>query len=250
MGERCIKFLDDLTDRVLVTLLRITLLCSVLLCMQTVRIYRSAAGGSPDHERVPPADSESTDHKGDSVMRLVIDGTPVDFPVMQGSDNTEYLTKDPAGEYSVCGSVFLDCRNSYDLSDPYNLMYGHHMSGQYMFGALDRFMDASYLLKHNTGTVRTCGHVYALHVFCCMKSDAYDAAVYDPDQFDREAFLQYAKAHAYAYEEPGEGRILVLSTCESDSLTGRTVVAAVIAEAAQPLQTAEDFTGIPSPPGL
>nr|MCR5796216.1 hypothetical protein [Solobacterium sp.] len=97
-------------------------------------------------------------------------------------------------------------------------------------GALDRFITPSYLQEHAAGTIRAGGHVYPLHIFCCMKSDAYDEAVYDPEHFDREAFLQYAEAHAYAYEEPGEGRILVLSTCESDSLTGRTCVAAVLSE--------------------
>ncbi|MCR5793722.1 MAG: class B sortase, partial [Solobacterium sp.] len=136
MGERCLQFLDELTDRALAGLLKVTLLCSVLLCTETARVYQAAAGGSRRSDRDLPVLSAGTGEDG-SGIRLVIDDTGIDFPVMQGSDNTEYLTKDPDGNYSVCGSVFLDCRNSADLSDPYNLVYGHHMRGQYMFGALD-----------------------------------------------------------------------------------------------------------------
>ena len=236
MREKCIRFLDDLTDSLLTGFLKITLVYSVLVSMQTVRVYKSAADGSLKLNRDPSAQSRTDGYEQEAGMRLVIDDTQIDFCVMQGSDNTEYLTKDTMGNYSVSGSIFLDCRNSYDLSDPYNLIYGHHMSGQYMFGSLDLFKASEYLMKHRKGSVRTSGHVYAMHIFCCMKSDAYDEIVYDPDQFNREAFLQYAEGHAYVFEDPPAGRILVLSTCESNSLTGRTAVAAVIIEDERDMQ--------------
>lgn len=42
------------------------------------------------------------------VAWLTIDDTKIDYPVMQGKDNTEYLNKDPYGDYALAGSIFLD----------------------------------------------------------------------------------------------------------------------------------------------
>ena len=77
----------------------------------------------------------------DAVAWLTIDDTNIDYPVMQGVDNNEYLNKDPYGNYSLSGSIFLDSRNASDFSDPYSLIYGHHMEHGVMFGALDKFLD-------------------------------------------------------------------------------------------------------------
>ena len=77
----------------------------------------------------------------DMVAWLTVDGTDIDYPVMQGTDNTIYLNTDPFGKYSLGGSIFLDSRNSSDFSDEYSLIYGHHMEFGRMFGSLDDFLD-------------------------------------------------------------------------------------------------------------
>ena len=59
-------------------------------------------------------DSPITD---EMVAWLTIDGTNIDYPVMQGSDNSRFLNIDPFGEYSLSGSIFLDSRNAPDFSD-------------------------------------------------------------------------------------------------------------------------------------
>ena len=43
----------------------------------------------------------------DAVAWITIDGTRIDYPVMQGKTNAEYLNKDPYGEFSLSGSIFL-----------------------------------------------------------------------------------------------------------------------------------------------
>lgn len=55
---------------------------------------------------------------------------------MQGEDNMEYLNKDPYGDYSLSGSIYMDSRNTSDMSDDYLLLYGHHMENDYMFGSI------------------------------------------------------------------------------------------------------------------
>ena len=62
------------------------------------------------------------------VAWICIPGSGVDYPVLQGEDNAEYLNKDPYGEFSYSGSIFLDHRNAPDFSDGLSVLYGHHMS--------------------------------------------------------------------------------------------------------------------------
>ena len=87
----------------------------------------------------------------DAVAWLTVDDTRIDYPVMQGENNTEYLNKDPQGEFSLSGSIFLDSRNDKTFSDPYSLIYGHHMEYGAMFGALDEYKDKAFFDSHRTG---------------------------------------------------------------------------------------------------
>ena len=86
-------------------------------------------------------------------------------PVMQGKDNYEYLNKDPYGEFSLSGSIFLDARNDLDFEDDYSLIYGHHMEKGAMFGALDDFQDRAYFDQRRSGTIVTDER--SLNCGCC-----------------------------------------------------------------------------------
>ena len=59
----------------------------------------------------------------DAVGWITFADTPIDYPVMQGKDNEEFLNKDPFGNFALSGSVFLDFRNDPDWKDRYNLLY-------------------------------------------------------------------------------------------------------------------------------
>ena len=82
---------------------------------------------------------------------LTIDGTHVDYPIVQGEDDMEYVNKGVYGEFSLSGTVFLDSENTSDFSDCYNLLFGHHMANGAMFGDVVRFTDRTYFEKHQTG---------------------------------------------------------------------------------------------------
>ena len=110
---------------------------------RSLLIYRPDPGGTLDSSRL------ITENQ---VAWIRIDGTDVDFPVLQGKDNSEYLNKDPYGEFSFSGSIFLDSRCDGGFLDGYSVIYGHHMSGGYMFGCLDRFLEEGYLKSHAKGT--------------------------------------------------------------------------------------------------
>lgn len=86
---------------------------------------------------------------------LTVDGTSIDFPVLQGEDNFHYLNRDPYGNFAVAGSVFMDYRCDKDMEGNYLLMYAHHMGQGKMFGDLDQFEKAEFFKENTTGTLIT-----------------------------------------------------------------------------------------------
>ena len=177
-----------------------------------------------------PEDMPITD---DMVAWITIDDTNIDYPVMQGENNMEYLNINPYGEYSLSGSIFLDSRNDADFSDEYSILYGHHMEHGAMFGALDDFLDKNYLESHSTGTLivgRNSSKVYDLGIFACMKINVFDKKALDPESWEMVKELIPKEASAVNTSITKSSHILVLSTCVEPVSTNRLLVFCYIYE--------------------
>lgn len=85
---------------------------------------------------------------------LTLDHTKIDYPVVQGTDNFEYLEKDVLGNPSVAGSIFLDAKSDRNFHDFYTVIMGHHMQGRKMFGVLFIYRCFISLKKYNRDTLR------------------------------------------------------------------------------------------------
>lgn len=163
----------------------------------------------------------------DMVGWITMDDTNIDYPIMQGEDNTEYLNKDPYGKFSLSGSIFLDSRNNSAFTDEYSLIYGHHMEYGVMFGALDDYLDEDYLQSHRHGQLlvgRDGKVMYELEAFYAMSADAKDDFIFNPEN--------YEELYAFLREKGIDinHRVLCLSTCAGDTSTTRIVVFAYILE--------------------
>ena len=115
----------------------------------------------------------------DTAAWLILDGTHIDYPVVQGKDNFEYLDLDFYRNFYAGGSLFLDHENSKDFSDRYNVIHGHHMSEGAMFGDLDKFLDRDFLDENHSGTLMTPSESYSLEIAASGTADAYDTAIYN-----------------------------------------------------------------------
>jgi sortase B len=163
---------------------------------------------------------------------LTVDDTNIDYPVVQGTSNMEYINKDVFGEFSMSGSVFLDYRNAKDFSDHYSLIYAHHMEGKVMFGELPEFQEEDFFRTHTSGTLYTMDRSYAIEWFACIYTDAYDANVFQPASYQteerKEELLSYLKEEAVQYRDlealTTEDQLLALSTCSDTTTNGRVVL--------------------------
>ena len=154
-----------------------------------------------------------------------IEGTKVDFPVLQGKDNVEYLNKDPYGEFSFSGSIFLDSRNSADFSDDYSVIYGHHMSGGHMFGCLDSFLDEEYFKGHRFGTLATKDRVYDIELFAVEKCLASDPYIFAPGEHTGKVVGDYILPRSeFHFDIGNEEHLIALTTCTDEGDDSRLAV--------------------------
>ncbi|MCR5609251.1 MAG: class B sortase [Lachnospiraceae bacterium] len=83
------------------------------------------------------------------VGRIKIEGTPIDYFVMQTPDDPEYfLDKDVTGAYNKEGTPFADVKC--DLEKPTNniMIYAHAMKNQHQFGSLRKYKSEEYYKEH------------------------------------------------------------------------------------------------------
>ena len=165
----------------------------------------------------------------DVVGWLTVDDTHIDYPVVQGENDMEYINKDVYGEFALPGSIFLSCVNSRDFSDPYSLVYGHHMANGAMFGDIVEFVNKDYFDTHTTGTLYLPDETQGITLFACMQTSATDTVVYNPkaQQEDVSGLLSYLEENAVQYRDISEkksDRIIGLSTCAEAETNGRVIV--------------------------
>lgn len=166
---------------------------------------------------------------------LNVYGTNIDYPLVQGEDNDKYVNTNVDGEYSLIGSLFLDCRNEADFSDFNSIIYGHHMAQNRMFGEIADFKEPEYFDSHPYGSLFYGGRTYGLEFFAFLEVDAYDD-VYSPGMEGEEArgaYLDRIWGLALNKRElklDAEERLVLLSTCTSGMTNGRHILAGRITE--------------------
>ena len=156
--------------------------------------------------------------------------TNIDYPVVQGQDDMEYINKNVYGEFELSGAIFLSCLNKDDFSDPYNLVYGHNMKNGGMFADVADFTNKEYCETHQKGKLYLTDATRKIRFFACMKVTAADAKIYHPDGYRKENLkdlLDYIQANAVQYRDVNvadENSLIALSTCSEAETNGRVVL--------------------------
>lgn len=229
--QRIIKLLSSLEDIFVFFLFLVFFLIGTYGMYDSYKVYQSANDKSilqykPGYEGEQPEDKKIV---GNMVAWITLDDTTIDYPIMQGKTNNEYLNIDPFGNYSMSGSIFLDSRNSSDFSDSYSLVYGHHMEGEYMFGALDNYLTPDYFKNHKTGSLIVGDKAYTFKIFATLEADASERIIFAPTEVDKKEVLSFINKKAIykdeeVFNQAKDLNIMALSTCQSPDTTERTIV--------------------------
>lgn len=170
---------------------------------------------------------------------LNVYGTNINYPLVQGEDNSKYVNTNVDGEYSLIGSLFLDYRNRKDFSDFNSIIYGHHMAEDKMFGDIADFADQEFFDSHRYGSLFYNGHTRGLEFFAFLEIDAYDD-VYTPGISEEESRQDYLKkiinqaVHTRDLSVDTSDYLVLLSTCTSLLTNGRHILVGKITDEVPP----------------
>lgn len=165
----------------------------------------------------------------DVVAWLSVDGTSINYPVVQTSDNDYYLSHSFYKYKTYNGWVFMDYRNSYNFDDNNTIFYGHNLLNKTAFGSLANVFTKNWVENSNKSiVVITEGKTYYFTVFSAYYTSPetyYLQNIFYGDD-DYQKFLDTIRSRnilAIDNSVSVNDKIITLSTC-NDGSSGRKVV--------------------------
>lgn len=163
----------------------------------------------------------------DVVGWLYCPDTVLNYPVVKGENNDEYLHADLDGNYLKSGSLFVDYRSGWPGEDYNHIIYGHSMKNGTMFRMLLKYRDQAYYDAHPILYYLTPGGNYELELFAGRTVLSNDN-IYSFD-LTKEGILELAKEYQkhsdfkndVALSE--EDIIVTLSTCSYENDDARYI---------------------------
>lgn len=183
--------------------------------------------------------SELLETNPDMIGWITIEGTKLDYPVMQTKDDEEfYLRKDFYKNYDYRGTIFVNKEACFNEPNDNMIIYGHNMDDLTMFGTLKKYSSRSFYEKHKTIKFETLyeSSIYEIaYVFKTVDNENhpnyvdYSNFIYinDESYFNKqmnkyESLSLYKTTVTPKFKE----QLLTLSTCEYSNKNGRLVIIA------------------------
>ena len=198
----------------------------------------SVATGETAAPGMLPGYKDIYEQNNDTVGWLKIEGTKLNYPVLQTPDNPNYyLYRDFDKKDSKRGSVYA--WEAADINEPSDniTLFGHNMADGSMFACLNAYTSKDAWDKNNLIFFDTLTEYHTYKIFAVFKTSAnlgqgfsYHKFVDAENAQEFNEFVSTCKELAF-YETgitPVYGdKLICLSTCEYTLDNGRLVVAAV-----------------------
>ena len=155
---------------------------------------------------------------------LYVDAFPetISYPILRGEDNDYYLHHTFRKTYLFAGSIFENCDNSADFTDPHTIIYGHNMKNRSMFGNLKFLKEQERYDKNPYFWILTPQGNYRYKIFAAFDTPV-SSSVYTLFSGGGEEFLAWEKEQKERSAVKNDIALraddytVTLSTCTSDS---------------------------------
>lgn len=163
---------------------------------------------------------------------ITVKDTVISYPLMQGEDNSHYLSHTWDNSLNSVGAVFLDYRSHGGLEDFNSVIYGHNMRDGSIFGTLGLYIQEEYFKEHPYIYIATDQGVSRYDIFACYETDTNNTYTLEFEDDDhRLRFIQDCLERSVVdsgVEPTVNDRIITLSTCTGRGYSTRWVVQAVL----------------------
>ena len=155
---------------------------------------------------------------------IQVNGTNINYPFVQTTDNKYYLKHSFDKSNNSAGWVFLDYRNNLDNLDKNTIIYAHGRLDNTMFGSLKNILKSGWLNNTNNYVIKLSAQKHntlwqVFSVYHIPTTNDYIRVEFN----NNENFLEFANmlinrsAHNFDTTINENDHILTLSTCYNDT---------------------------------
>lgn len=197
------------------------------------KLAENLSPSSGNEGKVSSMDFTALRQENEDVAAWVkIDGSAIDYPVAQGTDNDFYLSHRFDGQASKSGAIFVDYRNAKGFADQNTILYGHHMKNGSMFAPLVNYKAQDFYDAHPVMLLYTPEGDYLVEFFAGYVVPIRNEALpcFYMSFSDEAEYLEYiaeAKRRSTFQSEVAVGaedRIVTLATCTYEVYDARYVL--------------------------
>ena len=168
--------------------------------------------------------------KDTNIIGWIKFGEYIDYPIVQGQDDTYYLKHAYDGTFNQAGAIFLFSENKSDFSDRNSIIYGHNMYTGSMFGKFQSYLQQTDQIPKDIYIYTPDGLKHTYRVFS-INQTTYSSIAYHISFKDDEEYGEYQKEMLSTSEydvggiENTSKKMITLSTCATiGSSQGKRVV--------------------------
>ncbi len=175
----------------------------------------------------------------DIIGWIEIENTDINYPVLQGNDNSFYMNHNYKKQNSINGAIFLDKNYNWEPPNSNLLIYGHNMKNNTMFQHLLKYENKSFFYEHPSIRFTTVNEDANYDIISVFRSRVYYKSeknvfryYYFIDAKNEEEFNSYIQSakNASLYDTGKSAKygdqLMTLSTCSYHTKDGRFVVVA------------------------
>lgn len=157
----------------------------------------------------------------DIIGWIEIEGTKINYPILQDNSNLFYLKHSYNKKYNPNGSIFTTNKNF--LTDKENIIYGHNMKNKSMFSMLAQYYNKDFLFSHLNIKIYTPTTNYNGVIFSVYSIDV-ETETNNIKQLDfNEKIKYYKKSSKYVLNTTkNPSKIVKLTTCSYINVKART----------------------------
>jgi sortase B len=185
----------------------------------------------PAGVELPAVDFDSLREINPNVIGwIILEGTPMNLPVVQGDDNIFYLNHLFDGRSNASGAIFLDYINSPDFTDPHTIIYGHHMHDGSMFASVEQYQFQDFYEEHQLIFLLTPERDYVIKPFAGYLANPHTDDSWRlefENESDKNNWIDGRRERSNFESNTqvdGSQRFVTLSTCSNRVIDTRYVV--------------------------